>query len=48
MNSNVLLSGKERIILFVTVVAGVDGFVCFAIEMSSATQNWMKISDGQG
>ena len=25
-----------------------DGIVCFAIEMSSATQNWLKISDGQG
>ena len=32
-----LLSWGERI--FVTVFAGVDGVVCFGIEMSSATQN---------
>ena len=36
--------GEER--MFVTVFAGVDGIVCFAIEMSSATQNGLKISDG--
>ena len=35
---------KERI--FVTIFAGVDGMVCLAIEMSSATQNWLNISDG--
>ena len=29
-------------------MAGVDGIGCFVIEMSSATQNWLKISDGQG
>ena len=34
----------ERI--FVAVFAGVDGIVCFAIEMSSATQNWLKMPDG--
>ena len=36
--------GKERI--FVAVFAGVDGIVCFAIEMSSATQNGLKVPDG--
>ena len=35
---------KERI--FVAVFAGVDGIVCFAIEMSSATENWLKMPDG--
>ena len=34
----------ERI--FVAVFAGVDGIVCFAIEMSSATQNWLTMPDG--
>ena len=34
--------------MFVTVFAGVDGIVCFAIEMSSATQNWLKVTNGQG
>ena len=33
---------EERI--FVTVFASVDGIVCFAIEMSSATQNWLKMT----
>ena len=32
--------------MFVAVFVGVGGIVCFAIEMSSATQNWLKISDG--
>ena len=36
--------GEERI--FVAVFAGVDGSVCFAIKMSSATQNWLKMPDG--
>ena len=36
--------GEERI--FVAVFAGVDGIVCFAIEMLSATQNWLKMPDG--
>ena len=36
--------GEERI--SVAVFAGVDGIVCFAIEMSSATQNWLKMPDG--
>ena len=31
---------------FVAVFAGVDGIVCFAIEMSSVTQNWLKMPDG--
>ena len=39
-----LLSWEERV--FVAVFAGVDGIVCFAIEMASATQNWLKISNG--
>ena len=26
----------------------VDGIECFAIDMSSATQNLLKIPDGQG
>ncbi len=29
----------EEEMIFVTVFAGVDGIVCFAIEMTSATQN---------
>ena len=29
--------------IFVTVFVGVHGLECFAIEMSSATQNWLKI-----
>ena len=36
--------GEERI--FVKVFAGVDGIVCFAIEISSATQNWLKMANG--
>ena len=34
--------------IFVTVYAGEDGIVglCFAIEMSSATQNWLKMPYG--
>ena len=36
--------GEEGI--FVTVFAGVDGMVCSAIEMSSATQNWLKMTNG--
>ena len=43
MNSNLLCPGEERI--FVAVFAGVDGIVCFANEMSSATQNWLKMPD---
>ena len=39
-----IVLGEERI--FVTVFAGVDGIVCFAIEMSSATQNWLKMANG--
>ena len=35
--------GEERI--FVTVFAGVDGNVCFAIEMTSATQNWLNMTN---
>ena len=35
--------GEERI--FVAIFAGVDGIVCFAIEMSSATHNWLKMPD---
>ena len=35
--------GEE--IICVAVFAGVDGIVCFAIEMSSATPNW-KNSNG--
>ena len=41
---NFYCPGEERI--FVAVFAGVAGIVCVAIEMSSATQNWLKISDG--
>ena len=44
MNSNLYCPGEERI--FVTVFGGVDGIVCFVIEMSSATQNWLKMTDG--
>ena len=33
--------------IFVAVFAGVDGIVCFAIEMSSETQNWLKMTNGQ-
>ena len=36
MNSIFYCPGEERI--FVTVFAGVDGILCFANEMSSATQ----------
>ena len=43
MNSILYCPGEERI--FVTVFAGVDGIVCFAIEMSSATQNWLKMTN---
>ena len=39
-----IVLGEERI--FLTVFAGVDGIVCFAIEMSSATQNWLKMTNG--
>ena len=46
MNSIILLSWEERILA--AVFAGVDGIECFAIDMSSAMQNWLKISDGQG
>ena len=48
-----ILSGREFpsfIVLgkkgYCSVFAGVDGIVCFAIEMSSATQNWLKVPDG--
>ena len=34
--------------MLVTVFAGVDCIECFVIEMSSATQNWLKISNGHG
>ena len=34
---------KERIFVTLTVFAGVDGIQCFAMEMSSETQNWLKI-----
>ena len=45
MNSNLLnCPGEERI--FVTVFAGVDGIVCFAFEMTSAAQNWLKMTNG--
>ena len=44
MNSNCYCPGEERI--FVTVFAGVDGIVCFAIEMTSATQNWLEMTNG--
>ena len=37
--------GKKE---FVAVFASVNGIECFAIEMSSATQNWLMIFDGQG
>ena len=40
--SNMLLSRR----IFVAVFVGVDGIVCFAIEMSSATQNWLKMTNG--
>ena len=45
-----ILSGSEfqSFIVLVTVFAGVDatdGIQCFAIEMSSLMQNWLKISD---
>ena len=43
MNSNLLLSCGRKI--SVTVFAGVDGIVCFAIEMSSATQNWLEMTN---
>ena len=36
----------EEEMIFVTVFAGVDGIVCFAIEMSGATQNWLKMTNG--
>ena len=39
-----LLPWEESI--FVAVFAGVNGIVCFAIEMSRATQNWLKMPDG--
>ena len=39
MNSIFYCPGEERI--FVTVFAAMDGIVCFAIEMTSATQNWV-------
>ena len=32
--------------MFVAVFAGVDGIICFAIEMSSAKQNWLKMANG--
>ena len=35
--------GKE--LIFVTLFAGVDGIECFDIEISSATHNWLKISE---
>ena len=37
------LSECQYFIVFI----GLDGIECFAIEMSSATQNRLKISDGQ-
>ena len=30
-------------LMFVTVFAGVDGIVCFAIEIRSATPNWLTM-----
>ena len=45
LTCNFFCPGEERI--FVTVFAGVDCIVCFAIEMSNATQNWLKMSDGK-
>ena len=40
------LSGSEC--QYFIVFDGVHGIECFAIEISSATQNRLKISDGQG
>ena len=37
--------GEERI--FVAVFVGVDGIECFAIEMSSATQNGRRFPMGK-
>ena len=42
VNYNFVLSWG-RVSKFVTVVAGVGGIECFAIE--NATQNWLKICD---
>ena len=38
-----IVVGKKE--YFVEVFAGVDGIVCFANEMASATQNWLKMPD---
>ena len=38
----------EELIFGTTAFTGVDGIGCFATEISSATQNWLNISDGQG
>ena len=45
---SVIVLVRKNINLFCkSICAGVDGVACFAIEMSRATQNWLKISDGQ-
>ena len=38
----IVLGKKEY---FVAVFAGVDGIVCLANDMSSTTQNWLKMPD---
>ena len=45
---SLIVPGKNKY-LYIIVFAGLHGIGCFAIEMPSVMQNWLKkISDGQG
>ena len=48
VNSKMYCPEEERIILCVTVFAGVDDIECFARDMSNVTQLWLEMSDVQG